>query len=173
MHEKCWEPPTPSSKCSTFHRYLHWQSLSDTAWMDGPINGARLKQLKTQRADYTHSTKRVVPLKKELKEKQWTKFNVATCSAWSFITSVLSSTVFKALSWEGWGRSQDPHFQFPLSSGGLGMYRGRTWPSQRLCKQSQGDQRKHPWSECLWADEADCHLCAPPEMGPPLPTVRC
>lgn len=68
--------------------------------MDGPMNGARLKQLKTQRADYTHSTKRVVPLKKERKEKQWTTFNVATCSARSFIplTSVLSSTVFKALS---------------------------------------------------------------------------
>lgn len=68
--------------------------------MDRAMDGARLKQLETQRADYIHSIKQDVPLKKELKENRWIKFHGAVVhSAWpsGLVTSVLSPRVCKAL----------------------------------------------------------------------------
>lgn len=49
--------------------------------MDGPLDAASLKQLKTHRADYIHAIKQDGPFKKELKEKLQAKFNALTHSA--------------------------------------------------------------------------------------------
>lgn len=112
------------------------------------------KQLKIQGASFTHSIKRDVPLKKELKEKQQTKGTAATHSAWSSapfdgVWSLQRATPSAELLGGQWGRSQDPHFhELLLSSGRLVVCRGRKQPAQRPCKQAQAD-RKHPWSECL------------------------
>lgn len=145
-------PPTPSSKCSTFSRYLQWQSLIKNGWIEQwkeqDWSNSRLRE---QIISF-HKTR--YPLKKELKENRRIKFHAAVVhSAWPSgpLTSVLSPRVCKALGWASW-RITGQKSGSPLQWKAEHVQGKRT--ARRPCKQDQADQ-KHPWSECLWADNPD------------------